>query len=195
MNGEQDMVNKYHKKSVEVFNENLRDEMRGCRDWGWPCENTSLISDKLISLSKINLNLQTVEMWGHSQTGQCSGFIWGRKRFCWSGWSDSSIYSHIDICFNIFKSKTHLASLSLISLIPLLPPPPPVISPPSLLSFVLHILTVCRHGDASCCAWVSPPTQPCDGNIMNMIILNYKAFLSLASPSQLEPFSLLICSS
>ena len=29
MNGEQEMVNKYHKKSVEVFNENLRDEMRG----------------------------------------------------------------------------------------------------------------------------------------------------------------------
>ena len=29
MNGEQEMVNKYHKKSVEVFNEKLRDEMRG----------------------------------------------------------------------------------------------------------------------------------------------------------------------
>ena len=192
MNGEEEMVNKYHKKSVEVFNENLRDEMRGCRDWGWPCENTSLISDKLISLSKINFNLQTVEMWGHSQTGQWSGFICGLKRFCWSGWSDSSIYSHIDICFNIFKSKTHLASL--------LPPPlPSVISPPSLLSFVLHILTVCRHGDASCWAWVSPHLPPHLGmarsNIMNMIILNYKAFLSLASPSQLEPFNLLICSS
>ena len=100
-------------------------EMRweDCRDWGWPCENTSLISDKLISLSKINFNLQTVEMWGHSQTEQCSGFIWGRKRFCWSGWSDSSIYSHIDICFNIFKSKTHLASPSLSSLSSLPSPP------------------------------------------------------------------------
>ena len=29
MNGEQEMVNKYHKKPVEVFNETLRDEMRG----------------------------------------------------------------------------------------------------------------------------------------------------------------------
>ena len=187
MNGEQEMVNKYHKKSVEVFNESLTDEMRGLAVWGWPCENTSLISDKLISLNKINFNLQTVEMWRHSQTEQRSAFISGGKRFCWSGRSDSSLSTLILTSALTFSNQKHIWP----------PLPPPSSLPPPLFSPLLPFSRL------YCISWLfvdlgTPAAEPqslLPPHIMNIIILNYKAFLSRASPSQLEPFNLLICSS